>query len=96
MVERHVVLGGDDLALFVAGDAAVGEGGHALAGGVVELVVAEGQGAGHVQVLDGGDDQGEGVGADRVAEGAAHRVQLHAEVLFGDAAGLGDEVPGSP
>ena len=28
VVEGHVVLGGDDLAVFVAGDAAVGEGGR--------------------------------------------------------------------
>ncbi len=94
VIERHVVLGGDDLALFVAGDAAVGEGGHALAGGVVELVVAEGQGARHIQVLHGGDHEREGVGADAVAEGRARGVHGHAEVLFGDAAGGGESLPG--
>ena len=41
VVEGDVVLGGDDLALLVAGDSAVGEGGRSLAGGVVELVVAQ-------------------------------------------------------
>ncbi len=41
MVERHVVFGRDDLAFVVAGKPAVGEGGRPLAGGVVELVVAQ-------------------------------------------------------
>ena len=96
VVEGHVVFGGDDLALFVAGDPAVGEGGRPLAGGVVELVVAQSQGAGHVQILDGRDDQGEGAGGDGVAERTADAVQQHADVLLGNAAGHGDASPRSP
>ena len=86
MVESDVVLGGDDLALLVAGDPAVGEGGRSLAGGVVELVVAQAQAAGHVQVLDGRDDQRVDVRGDGVAERTADAVQDHADVVLGNAA----------
>ena len=93
VIEANVVFCGNDIAVCIAGDPAVRKGSGSLPGHVIKLVVAQGERAGHIEILHGGGNDGKGVGADGISKGAADRVHDDPELFHGDAAGVGYALP---